>query len=382
MRTKFIRVCRSITPLNVVLAVCLSLAAAQSAEFADHAARAQAAIAANNPTVAKQELQAMLSIDPGNISALANLGIIEFLAANYTEASRHFEAALSHSPSLSSAQAFLGMCDLRLGKVDKGRELLEASLSQVPDRNLHVQAGLELVRSYWDSGLLEKAREVLTKLQQFDATNSEVLYTSYRVHSEMASAALSKLVAADADSAWVHEILGQNYMAEEHYSSAIAEFREAIKRGPRLAGLHYQLGEALFAAARTEENRSLAEKEFLVELQANPRDAGSLSKLAEIAIERSDIGKAKALLMQALAVRPGLADAHSNLAKILQREGDVTGAITELEAAEKIAPQNKNTHYQLAQLYRSQGRSAEAERELAMFRDLSSAPPRPAIAAE
>jgi tetratricopeptide (TPR) repeat protein len=382
MCIKFIRVRRLLTPPSVLIATGIALAANQSSELADHAARAQAAIASNNSTVAKQELHAMLKIDPANVNALANLGMIEFVGANYSEAANHFTAVLSRSPSLPSAQAFLGMCDLRLGRVDKGRDLLESSYSKVPDRTLHIQAGLELVRSYWDSGEFEKARGVLKKLEEFDATNSEVLYTSYRLHSEIASAALRKLVVADADSAWVHEVLGQNYMAQEHYSPAITEFREAIKRGPRLSGLHYQLGEALFAAARTEENRSLAEKEFLAELHVNPSDAGSLAKLAEIALERSDTPKAKALLKQALAAKSGLADVHVTMAKVLQREGDTAGTIAELEAAEKIAPENKNTHYQLAQLYRAQGKSDEAERELAIFRRLSSAPPKLALDAE
>src|SRR5579863_2149563 len=129
--------------------------------FAEHARNAKAAIAANNVPVAKQELQAMLSIDPDNVDAHANLGMVEFLQGEYREASSHFEAVLSRSPSLTSARTFLGMCELRLGKTEHGRKMIEESLAKVADRRLHVQAALELVRSYTESGMLAKAESTL-----------------------------------------------------------------------------------------------------------------------------------------------------------------------------------------------------------------------------
>jgi len=325
--------------------------------------------------LARQELLAILKIDPVNVNAHANLGMVEFSQGAYQEASREFEAALSKSPSLSSARAFLGMCEVRLGAADHGRKLLEESLAGVKDRTLHVQAGLELVRSYSELGMIEKAEPVLRQLEDFDPANSEVLYTLYRLHSEIASSALRKLTAVDADSAWVHEVLGQNHLAQEQYSPAEQEFRKAIERGPHLTGLHYQLGEALLLAARTEENRTLAEKEFYAELQMTPHDAGSLFKLAEIALERSNAVAAKSFVVRAIAARPGFAEAHALLGKILEQEGNLKGATGELETAEKLAPEVKSTRYRLAQLYRAQGRTADSDREAAAFRSLSAAEP-------
>lgn len=346
-------------------------AADQNEGFARHARNAKAAIADNNVPVAKRELQAMLDIDPGNVDAHANLGMVEFLQGEYKEASGHFESALSRSPSLATAQAFLGMCEVRLGMADRGRMRIEASLPAVADRTLHVQAGLELVHSYTDAGMIEKADPILKELQAFDPSNPEILYALYRLHSEMASEALRKLSRAGTDSAWVHEVLGQNYMAQDQYSAAIREFRSAIERAPHLTGLHYQLGEALFAEARTEENRSLAGKEFMAELKMNPRDAGCFYKLGEIAMERSDYVQAKSFLAQALAARPEFAEAHAAMGRILEQAGDKQGAVSELEIAARISPETKTTHYRLAQLYRAQGRQADADREFGIVRSLT-----------
>lgn len=342
----------------------------QQNSFAQHAKSAQAAIASNDAPAARRELQAMLDIDPGNVDAHANLGMVEFLQGEYKEAARHFEAALTRAPALETAQAFLGMCEVRLGMAERGRERIEKALPRIADRTLHVQAGLELVRSYTEAGMLDKAAPVLERLAAFDPANSEILYTLYRLHTEMAAAALRRLTAAGMESPWVHEVIGQNYMAQDQYGAAIREFRTAIERGPRLTGLRYQLGEALFAEARTEENRALAEKEFLAELKMNPGDAGCFYKLGEIAMERSDYARAKSFVAQALAARPGFAEAHAAMGKILEQAGDKQGAISELEAAVKFSPEMKATHYKLAQLYRSQGRRADAEREFKIVQTL------------
>jgi tetratricopeptide (TPR) repeat protein len=344
-----------------------------NAELTQHAKQAQAAIGANDAPLAKQELLAILKLDPANTSVLANLGMVEFSQGEYVEASGHFEAVLSKAPDLWNAQAFLGMCKLRLSSVEQGEKLLEEALPRVTDRTLHVQAGLELVKSYSELGMNEKAEAVLHDIKNVDPRNQEVLYTVYRLHSEMASAALRKLTAIDPNSAWVHEVLGQSLMAQEQYSQAIKEFQKAIERGPHLAGLRYQLGEALLSEARTEGNRVQAEREFLEELQTNPRDSVSLLKLAEIELDRANFDKAQSFVTRALAARPEFADAHALFGKLLLERRDIKGATAELETAERLAPETKTTHYQLSQLYRALGRSAESDREAATFKRLLAA---------
>jgi tetratricopeptide (TPR) repeat protein len=344
-------------------------------EFAQHAKKAQSAIATNNAAVAKEELRAMLKIAPGNANTLANLGMVEFSQGEYAEAAREFEAALTHEPSLWSARAFLGMCKVRLGATEQGQKFLEESLSHVTDRQLHVDSGLALVQCYSISGAFGRAESVLNELKELDSGNPKVLYALYRLHAEMASAALRELTVSDPNSAWVHEVLGQNFMSQEQYSQAAVEFQKALDRNPSLAGLHYQLGEAQLSAARTPENQSKAELEFLAELQMNPRDVNSLVALAEINSERGAYADAKSFATRALAAQTGSAKAHATLAKILEQEGDIKDATAELETAEKLAPEVKTTHYRLSQLYRAQGRTADSDREVAVFRRLSAAEP-------
>ena len=315
----------------------------------------------------------MLRLDPGNVDAHANLGMLKFVEGNYAHAAREFKAALSSSPSLWNAQAFLGLCEARLGNIAGSERLLETSLPHLTDSTLLKQASLELVRMYSESGALEKAATTVESLVRSRPTDPEVLYTKYRLHSEIASEALRQMTVSGSDSPWLHEVYGQNYMAEERYAPAIREFQKAIEAGPQMLGLHYQLGEALLLSERTESKRAAAEKEFRLELKQNPQDANCMLKLADIALERSQIEEAKSFVTRALSIRSDRADAHVTKARILELEGDVPSAIKELEAAEKLAPDVKTTYYQLATLYRRQGRQAEASQQLQTFQRLASA---------
>ncbi len=342
-----------------------------------HARLAQAAIEANNNRVAESELNALLKEDPGNADAHANLGMLKFVEADYLEASRQFRAALSRSPSLWSAQAFLGLCQARLGIPGGGRDLLEPAFPHLSDPTLIKQSGLELVRSYSDSGAIQKALPILDRLERLNPTDSEILYAEYRVHSEIASEALRHMTQSDGDSPWLHEVYGQNFMAQEQYPSAAGEFQKALELNPNLPGLRYQLGEALLLSEHTEAKRNAAEQEFRLELEKNPQDADCILKLAEIAIETSRLDLAKRLVAQALSIRPNLAAAHVAKARIMELEGNVPLAIKELEAAEKFAPDVKQTYYRLGTLYRREGRQKEAEGQFQVFQRLASAEPKP-----
>ncbi|HEX4769409.1 MAG TPA: tetratricopeptide repeat protein [Bryobacteraceae bacterium] len=356
---------------SLLLITTVAVSFAQSdPDFSGHARRAEAAIKANDKTTAEAELNWMLKADPGNVNAHANLGMLKYVQGDYLEAAGQFQAALANSPSLWNAQAFLGLCEARLGHTARSQTLLEASLPHLTDSTLLKQASLELARIYTDIGQIDKAVPVIDHLASVQPADPEVLYTQYRLHSEIASKALRQLTAADKDSAWAHEVYGQSYMLQEQYDSAIREFQKALELGPQLSGLHYQLGEALLLSERSESKRTAAEQQFQLELKQNPQDADCLLKLADIALERGNNEQARALLARALRVRPESAAAHVTQARILKAEGNIPSAIAELEAAEKLAPDVKTTYYQLATLYRQQGRQADADQQLQVFRRL------------
>jgi tetratricopeptide (TPR) repeat protein len=342
-------------------------------QIALHASRAQEALRTNQADVAVRELTALLRLDPGNANANANLGVIAFTQGDYAKAAAAFQAALKLQPSLWSAQAFLGVCKVRLGNATNGREILEKAFPHLDTMPLREQAGMQLIQSYSETGELQKALPIVEALARANPNDSETLYTAYRTYAGLAAAALQSLAKTAPDSPRIHEVLAQNYMSQENYPAAIAEYRKALQAGPQLAGLHFELGQAILAKSQSEEARSEAEKEFLAELARNPADANSSYELGEIAYHRSDLKTAHRRYARAIEMRPRFVEARIALGKVLATQGQWQEVLEQLSEAVRLEPENKVAHYRLVQVYRQLGRPADAERERKVFERLHAA---------
>ena len=68
--------------------------------------------------------------------------------------------------------------------------------------------------------------------------------------------------------------------------------------------------------------------------------------------------------------QPNHANAHYELGKILLDRGQLKEAVDHLEIAARLSPETDYMHYQLQGAYRKLQRVAEADHELAIYRDL------------
>src|SRR5579863_2410596 len=197
-------------------------------EIKPHYSRAQEALKANHRDLATQEFQEILRIDPHNAEARASLGAIAFNEGNYTQAAKEFQESLRLKPDLLNAQAFLGMSEMRLGHLDAAKTLLEKSFPHLQEEKLRTQCGSDLINIYYVSGDLDKAAGVVAVLESTEPDKPDVLYTAYRVHSDLAARALATLVKVAPQSARTHEILAQSLMSRNEFSGAVQEYRRAL----------------------------------------------------------------------------------------------------------------------------------------------------------
>ena len=98
----FLKIC--ITQPLIWFACALATFGQATADLSQHAKKAQEAIAANNITEAKRELQAILALDPKNVGAYANLGMVEFIRADYQDAAKKLPASAQARPVVSKRQ--------------------------------------------------------------------------------------------------------------------------------------------------------------------------------------------------------------------------------------------------------------------------------------
>jgi len=341
-----------------------------AAEVKKYLEQAQQALKEKHLDAATQAYRAILKIDPANVEARANLGVVAMVRGDWAGAGAELQKALELQPSHWKVQALLGLCDLHLGRLPEATKLLSGSFLHLEDPKLRLEAGLQLVEVWYQSGELEKASTVLSQLQQLYPANAAVLYAAYRLHSDLAFQAIDSLALAAPDSLQLHRALAEHMVNEGHVQEAIAEYRKALENSPGLAGVHYELGEALLADSHLETSLAEAQKEFESALALNPSDARSECKLGKIELWRSSEKTALDHYARALKLNPEIVCAKLGLAGLLIAESKTQEALGYLQSAARSEPYNAEVRHRLAVLYRSLGQNQEADRELSAFQEL------------
>jgi tetratricopeptide (TPR) repeat protein len=331
--------------------------------------QAEQALHDKRPDLAIAAFKSILAIDPNNVDARGNLGVLEYFQGQYTSAVPDLRAALAINPDLWKLQALLGMGEKRTGDNAGAQNDLEKAFPHLDDRKLHVQAGLELVEVDYALSDLGKAAEIVNVLRELEPTNVDILYTAHRIYSDLSDETMLSLAMVAPDSARMHQLMAHELARQAKDEAAIANYREALKIDPHLADIHYELAEMLNTksspAAQAE-----AEKEYKAALAGNPFDEKSESRLGDIALRHSDLKSASGYYRRALEMQPNDPDANLGMAKVLLALHQPKKAEHPLEQAARLEPFNAVTHYRLGVLYRELGRTEDSRRELAEFEKL------------
>ena len=342
----------------------------KSQEIRLHFDRAQEALTANRPEVAVNEFRAVLTLDPNNIEARANLGVIAFAQGDFAKADENFRQAVKLQPSLWKAQALLAMCEERLGKIANAQTLLEKSFPHLQDPKLRTQAGMELVELEYQNGDTAKAVEVLRALEQLNPGDVDVLYAAYRIFSSLAAHAQDDIALINPDSPRMHQIMAQHLVNEGDLPGAIAQYRKALALDQNLSGAHFELGEAILQNSKSNPDIEQSQREFEAALALNPYDSKAECWLGKIYVLKQDLKTARECYSRALALNPNDVDAHIGIGKVLMATGETEGALGYLLKAVQLDPLNEVAHFRLSAVYRQLGRTSDASRELATFNEV------------
>jgi tetratricopeptide (TPR) repeat protein len=359
------------TVLSVVLVLgrIVSLAQAtsdQQQQITIHAQRAQGFLRDKKPDLAIPELETLLKLDPNNIEAHGNLGVLLFFKGDYAPAIPHLRIAVKAQPTLTRIQALLGIAERDTGDLIAARTDLEAAFPLIQDSKLHLQVGMQLVELYTADGDLEKCTSMLAQLRRFDPEDPEVLYAAYRTYSDLAGEAMLAISLVAPDSAQMHQIAAHERTRRGDTAGAIEEYRKAIAINPRLPGVHFELAELLNLVDEAELKKQ-ALPEYQEALKQNPLDVNTQCRLGDLYELRGDPSTANKYFSRALELQPDNAKANFGLAKSLIAMNQTAKALPILERSVKLEPTDASAHYRLSALYREAGRSEDAKRELAQF---------------
>jgi tetratricopeptide (TPR) repeat protein len=360
----------------IILLLSSSLCSSQTADdqqqqIGAHMQKAQSFLREKKPDLAIPEFEAVVALDPKNVDAQANLGVLLLFRGDYVKAIPPLRAALTMQPDLTRIQALLGIAEKRTGDSADALKDLEASfpllLDQKMEQKFKTQAGMELIEIYTASGDQDKAAIIISQLRRADPENKEVLYAAYRIYADLSGESMLTLSLLAPDSAQMHQIMAHEETRQGNTNGAIAQYRKAIAINPRLPGIHFELAE-LLNSSQDPKVREEAEQQYMVALEANPLDSKTERRLGEIYTRKGDLKQAYAHYSKAVSLQPSDAEANLGLAVTLMSMNQTSQALPVLERAVQLDPTNASAHYRLGTLYRQQGRMEDSKREVDQYK--------------
>ncbi len=343
--------------------------AGKSQQIELHSRQAQQFLRQGKPDLAVAEFRAILELDPNNVDAHGNLGVTYFFQNDFAKAAPELRSAVKLRPNIWKIQALLGISEKRLGQLAVAQADLEQSFPQLQEEKIRIQAGLELIEILYAESQLDKAAAIAGVLRQLAPADTGILYTAYRIYSDLASESMLAMAMSAPKSARMHQVMAQEMARQGNMEGAIGHYREAVKMEPGLPGLRFELAEALNLSSSPSDQEQV-EKEYKAALSDNPFDEKAECRLGEIALRASDLDAALAHYSRALKLQPNDADACLGMGKTLTQMHRPAEAEPYLKHAEQLEPFTAATHYRLSLVYRAAGRAAEAQQELAEFQRL------------
>ena len=330
-----------------------------------HERRAAEFLKENKLDLAASEFRAILALDPKDADARGNLGVVLFFEGKYDDATPELRKALTQRPTVWKIQALLGIAEERTGDIEHARADLEKAFPLVPDEKIRVEAGMALIEIYSASRELGKAGAVVKVLRDLRPTDETILYSAYRVYSDLAAESLLTLTIVAPNSARARQALAHEFAERGNTTEAIKQYQAALAINPQLPGLHFELGDMLRASGS--QHQTEAAEEYKAALQVNPRDEQAECRLGEIALEGNNLDEANQRFSEAVKLRPNDPEASIGAANVAIAMQNPAKAETLLVHAIQLDPTNAIAHFRLSVVYRRMGRTADAQNEIEQY---------------
>ncbi len=337
---------------------------------ADSTARlAPAALAKNKLTAAQRDAAVARENKLRSVLGLAysDLATSNALTADYEKALNYYQEAEHWDPSVAGLDKNLGQSAFRAGNYPQAIAGLSKALAQTPS-SAPIRAMLGM--SYFASEKYAEAARTFAPLGAGGMSDGETGYAwaaslahtgDLKRATEVLNAFQSSPRPAD-----VLLLAGELWTEIGDYSRAVATFSDALRSNPAQRKAHFDAGLAYIRWERWPE----AGQQFQQELSLYPGDPQAQYHLGFVYVQQSRIDEAAQLFEEVIAAHPDYANAQYELGKILLGRGQTADAIAHFEAAAQLSPKIDYMHYQLQAAYRKEGRTVEADRELAIYKQL------------
>ena len=366
----------------------------------------------NNLKEAERHFAAAASLSPSDPSTRNNFGAILMRLGRTAEARAQFEASLKLNPDQASALTNLAQIYLDCGQLDDlrmAKTLLERAGKNTSDPQVSQALVVVVVRlARAEMSDLRAAGRTLESAVASGLDDPKIYAALAEVyeadgHFENAIPAMRLAIARDPKNEAYHFRYGLLLTDSHAPAAGIVRLQEALKQFPKSARLWLALGIAQLTHGKNVE----AESSFKQSLALDAKLVPALAYLGVTFVERGEYDKAVKFYEQAIALTPQLAALHylvaetilktstpdtTRVEKYLKRATELDPTLAAaylswgrlrvranryaeaaplLERAVTLQPDLVEAHYQLSRVLVKLKRTDEANRELAIFKQLS-----------
>jgi tetratricopeptide (TPR) repeat protein len=321
-----------------------TLAAARCLQAAEKTADGKNLAAQKRYTEAIQEFRAALGQCPDNRGAALELTRVYLSARRFAEAERLASDILAHDPSSEAAQLLLANSYFMQQRFPEAGKTLQKLLTQ-DDRNVDAHKMMGLTLFFYKEYTLAE-RELARSLQ---------------------------LKPYDEDAQYY---LGRVYYTQKNFAPAVEAFRKLIDWNPKSYKAYDNLGLCYEALEKPDEAVVAFTRAQELARTQDPSYDWPFANLAEMLIKQNRSKEALSYAQEAARINPHSARNQYLVAKALSSKDDLQSPLPYLFKATQLDPDYAEPHYLLGQLYQKLGRRAEAQREFALFQEISKRTPR------
>ena len=249
--------------------------------------------------------------------------------------------------------------------------ILKKAMPHLTDKRVKYGDAMATARCAMSVNDTETVLNAIALLNREFHNDPEVLYITTHYYSELASRAASELAATSPGSYQALELDAEAYESQGKWAEATAQYKKILEQNPELPEIHFRLGRILLSEPPTATNVAEAKTELEAELKNNPTNASAEYALGEVARQTQQWDEAVEHYSRAAKLDEGFLEAFLGLGMSLNAEGKFPDAVAPLEKYVKGLPADPAGHYQLAIAYARTGHKEEADRQMALQREIN-----------
>lgn len=277
-----------------------------------------------------EHLHKMVDQQPDFADTRLRLGDLYARTGNDQAATSNYHRAVELAPDYLEANVKLGTQHLRAGRFDQAAKWFSSAL-ELNDRLLSAYVGIGVAQHA--AGRTDEALASFEMARNIEP-NSTLLF------SEVARMHLKSAASREANRFLPSPTTGANASEPLEVADLLTQqvdrLREAIKRNPNHADLHYRLGLLLRNRGQVED----AVASFQQAVQINPAYMKAMIKLGLALSELDRIEEAVEVLKQAVDVRPDYLDLHYQLGLLFVQRHQFEMAVEHFDRAASGNPTN------------------------------------------